>query len=291
MFDLEAYSESLWAQRSLLDNLAAEEIDSLVGWAHSGVAPRNQFLSGELADFGGASIGEQQDDASIQNPLFGLVNTPLPLSYLNYFVHRGSQIPEFRPSLDSSFDDSALVAVGMIVEDMITASLLPLAGFHVLRCQQIEQRPTEDEALLNPLSQVNLSHPISRQPVTFDPRNIPKDEAAFTAWTLPPEEAMFKLAFQGMVPDTGIPLVRDPIRSSGVPGKKTFQVCSNNDIVTKMFRELSNDRTLLTLNKELWGLMLIRKRYKKKQSHSYRENTEDDSSVESQNKRQKITEI
>jgi hypothetical protein len=75
--------------------------------------------------------------------------------------------------LYKSFDDSALVALGIVWEEMITASLLPLARQHVARCRRLEQ---------------NIA-PRSSDVARLDP---------FQEWTLPPEQAIWRLAREGV---------------------------------------------------------------------------------------------
>jgi hypothetical protein len=263
-FDMESNADSRWGRQSLFASLDADQVESLVAWAHyGGTAPDNPLAAGPpLAGIGPQAPG-QEDGEIERNPLRHLlVNTPLPLSFLNYFIHRASKVPEFHEGLYASFEDSALVAIGMIMEEIITASLLPLAGCHVLRCQQLEAKPSKDETLLAPIAEVSLSHPISCQPMKVDPRNLSENETAFTAWTLPPEEAMLKLVSQGVIPDTGIPLVRDPIRSCGSRGDKTFHVRRNKEVVHQVFQDISKNKTALDENRELLDLFLVSKKYK-----------------------------
>ncbi len=266
-FDLEGNADRRWGRQPLWESLSAEQIESYVAWAHHGTVPDNSFWGTVPPDMGSLlleGLEVQQDEDMTNNPLLNLVNTPLPLSYLNYFMLRAGKVPEFCDGLCESFDDSALVAIGMIVEEMITASLLPFAGCHVLRCQQLQVKPSQDEALLAsvaPIAPVKLFHPISNQPLVFDIRNLPENESAFNAWTLPPEEAILRMASQGMVPDTGIPLVRDPIRSSGTRNDDFFRVCGNDEVVGRIFGEMGIDTKS---NQELQDLFIFKKIHKRK---------------------------
>jgi hypothetical protein len=123
-------------------------------------------------------------------------------------VTRSSQVPEFAEKLHQSFGESALVAIGMILEEMLTASLLPLAGLHVQRCRELEKVHSEEE------TESLLLNPINGQSIPSHQTNINETETPFQEWTLPPEEAMFKLLEQGMVPREGVPLVREPTRAT-----------------------------------------------------------------------------
>jgi hypothetical protein len=200
------------------------------------------------------------------NPLSRLPNDPLPLSYLNHLMLQAGRIPDFHETLTEKFDTSAIVAIGMMLEEILTASLLPFAGCHVLRCRQLESKPTtKDAAILTPTSEVKLKHPISHQPITFDPRNLSDEESAFLAWTLPPEEAILQLARQGMLPDTGIPLVRDPIRSSICPSPGTFEVVKARNAIQRLFAKGNmKDENFLSANRDLMDIFLVKKRYKRK---------------------------
>lgn len=269
-FDFEQHADRQWGRQPLWESLGADQIESLIALAHHGTEPfennsllntasTNALIDVETPIHGFGSVPPNEQVS--RNPLLHLVNTPLPLSFLNYFMYRAEKVPEFCDALYESFDDSALVAIGMFVEEMITASLLPFAGCHVLRCQQLERKPSKDEALLVPVQQVSLTHPISNQTIMFDPRNLPDEENPFSAWTLPPDEAIIKIASQGMIPDTGIPLVRDPIRSSGKRNDLSFRTCGNNEVVRRIFKQVGIDARP---NREYQDIFLVKKTYKKR---------------------------
>ena len=86
-----------------------------------------------------------------------------------------------RTHLYESMDTSALVALGMVWEDAITASLLPLARQHVARCRRLEQQKPSETASPSPNDMSNRSEGEAR----MDP---------FQEWTLPPEQAIWRLA-------------------------------------------------------------------------------------------------
>ena len=119
------------------------------------------------------------------NPLIGLPSSPMPPSYLNFITQRAVHVPNFDARLIKTFDDSAAVAIGMLLEESITASLLPLAELHVIRCRQLENE-REDNSF-----QTNL-HTVTGTSCTVNghagrPCNA---ECPFDQWTLPPEEAI-----------------------------------------------------------------------------------------------------
>jgi len=133
---------------TLLQSLPYSEIDTLTGWATHLERP------------------EQSLPTQHHNLLMSLPNDPLPPSLLDYLHHTASHLMLCEKSLrdlKESFDTSALVAVGMVLEEMLTATFLPLAQLHVQRCRRMEE---------------------------LTPRN---EEAAFQDWTLPPEEALVKI--------------------------------------------------------------------------------------------------
>ena len=124
-------------------------------------------------------------------------------------------------------DISGLVAMSMALEEMITASLLPLAGYHVMRCRRIEEQnqakddEEEDENYVQyekgdptvpystPLQNTRIHcHPITQQPIEINGElnnsnnnnnNTTEKENPWDEWTLPPEESILKLLEQGLI--------------------------------------------------------------------------------------------
>lgn len=93
-----------------------------------------------------------------------------------------------------SMDDSALVALGMVWEDMVTALLMPLARQHVARCRRLEQEKIASSGRSSNESQAEGS---------ADP---------FQEWTLPPEQAIWRLAQEGVKSE--LPSALPPTRIS-----------------------------------------------------------------------------
>lgn len=157
-------AEGRWGQRKPLPKrMSLQNIDEAVGWAtHVEGAERPTF--------------------PLLNPLASLDSSPPRPSLLGFINNKVSKllIDSEQNSLWESFDDSSLVALGMVWEEMLTASLLPFAEEHVQRCRRLGQ----------------------------DDNN-----AAFDEWTLPPDEAILKLSrfaprtFTGGLP-TARPLTR-----------------------------------------------------------------------------------
>jgi hypothetical protein len=84
-----------------------------------------------------------------------------------------------------SLDTSALVALGVIVEEMLTASLIPLAEMHVHRCRHIEDHqvsseewtlaPTEAIMKLMASQTPSYVNPLGSFPTTRTPSRVSKD--------------------------------------------------------------------------------------------------------------------
>lgn len=144
LVDFDAISDTRWGTITLLSTVSHPEQDRLLGLAH-----------GE---------GGKQSGAT-ENPLAGLPNTPLPTTLLRGTIQAYSErLIRKHPNADAiqgAFDHSALVALGMALEDQLTSSLLPLAREHVKRCRRIESS---------------------------------SNGWAYVDWTLPPVEAILKLA-------------------------------------------------------------------------------------------------
>ena len=257
ILDMDVHRDGEWGRRSLVDTLVdGGQLESLIGWAHDGAAARIS------SDRGPGFVNKAVDN---DNPLSRLPNDPLPLSYLNHLMLQTGRLPDLHETLTEKFDTSAIVAIGIILEEILTTSLLPFAGCHVLRCRQLDSRPSKFEANLMPPNEVKLTHPITKQPIEFDQRNLSEEESAFVAWTLPPEEAILQSARQGMLPDTGIPLVRDPIRSPSCPSAGTFEVMKARKAIHRLFAKGNEkDANFLSANKDLLNIFLVQKRYKRK---------------------------
>jgi SHAQKYF class myb-like DNA-binding protein len=139
----DALADTKWGRNPLTKYVSVRELDGLVGWAT-----------------------HQQSPVPVANvnPLLGLPNAPLQPSLLTYLENTVSEILSAQKKSDQweSFDQSALVAIGIALEEMVTTNLLPLAQLHVNRCRQLEAIPGNEEKL-------------------------------FSEWTLPPEEAVEKL--------------------------------------------------------------------------------------------------
>lgn len=132
----EELTDNLQASQNLQSTVGQpvpyHKVDELVGWAthtiqSSPLTNRNEPI----------------------NPFLGLPSTPLPPSIL-YFIQEETAriIANDRKSnfhlLRNGFDQSALVSLGMIIEESITASFLPMARKHVQRCMEENTKGTKN---------------------------------------------------------------------------------------------------------------------------------------------------
>jgi hypothetical protein len=163
----------------------------------------------------------------------------------------GTKSNNGRTHLYESMDTSALVALGMVWEDAITASLLPLARQHVARCRRLEQQKLSELRSTNDMS--NRSEEEAR----MDP---------FQEWTLPPEQAIWRLAQEGV--NSELPSSLPPTRVSNQCFDRTSSV---NEMLVNRFgtedqreqravdnwcRSRNLDPTFVDNNMDLYGVVL-----------------------------------
>lgn len=153
-WDLVASSSS--GTTTLSEYLPNMEVDTLLGWATHVSSP----------------IVPGAAEPQVPNPLLDLPSSPLRSGELFLiheamvdFVLSAGKSSESRTNLlYRQFDQSALVSLGICLEEMMTASLLPLAQAHVRRCRTLEGSNDDDTSV-----------------------------DVLTEWTLPPGEAILKL--------------------------------------------------------------------------------------------------
>jgi hypothetical protein len=210
--DWDRLAATKWGRNALYKYMTARESSILVGLAttYADEEPKIEFpMDGESPEQADDSDSKPSfQDPAETNPLIGLPNDPMPPSYLHHIVRGALEAEEFDESLNHAFDASAMVAIGMLVEEMVTASLLPLAGLHVLRCRELEDASSDE-----PIDQDRQSkiHPISGQVVqTLRPSSFRKEDNSFQEWTLPPEEALHKLYMDGRFQPDTFPTVTRP---------------------------------------------------------------------------------
>ncbi|KAG7363020.1 hypothetical protein IV203_026380 [Nitzschia inconspicua] len=250
-FDRIAASTS-WGERVLFDTLSTEQVDELVGYANTlgeemAVAfDTSMTTSSSNGDESGYNI--QMNDSFPSQMLLGNRNPrqqnpmasvssgpPLPLSWLNYIQTRAAKKVTEHASMkaaESRLGDSAAVVVGMAVEDAITASLLPLAGLHVLRCRALEHMAETEDSDSFPAECNKIQtavHPVTGESVTLNMEQIAwKTENAFDEWTLPPDEAIMKLLEQGLTSNPSHHFLAEPCRQleTGSPAETEGLVSS-----------------------------------------------------------------
>jgi len=111
----------------------------------------------------------------------------------NGFLNTGSDVLQLNETLSDSYrnvlmtmDETSLVAAGMMVEESITAMLLPLASEHVTRCRRLEALETRARRS----SKCKPYWPESKK------LDFILDEAgddSFVEWTLPSTHSIIKL--------------------------------------------------------------------------------------------------
>jgi hypothetical protein len=246
----------------LLDALPVWEVSSLVGWAtHLTQDNDNSPIAGE-----GAEASNGSASSLPFNPLRGLVNTPLPFSNLEYIANVARKevlnFDEFLKLL-GRFDQSALVAVGVVLEEMLTTSLLPLAKAHVQACREEECKLSSETTETSELEKMGKSEEAARPDEAFSfeqqngrqlqeelvtplPHAMDLQRAAkiaaedlFHRRTLPPEEAIFRLIQDRKVDSTmGLPSLYTPTRTlcedrTAKPGHITAKIwCRQHNLKT-----------------------------------------------------------
>jgi len=77
-------------------------------------------------------------------------------------------------TLYNSFDQTALIAFGMLVEEIMTATLLPLAQAHVARCRRLQKEDSESKTVGD---------------------RVPRTSPAHAEFILPADEALLNLIY------------------------------------------------------------------------------------------------
>lgn len=125
--------------------------------------------------------------------------------------------------MNNMFDSSALIAVGVAVEEILTSALLPLAAAHVSRCRAMDhqariisnrgrKQSTGDKKYPAPTMSSNMRKTTKKSQGKSNRSRkkggkesddeekesvddvVALDRDAFDAWTLPPTEALLQLA-------------------------------------------------------------------------------------------------
>ena len=247
------HAEGKYAEEVLYKYLDDREIATLVGLATTNGReddyPVNSTRISSVASLATNTPAEN-------NPLLGLPNSPLPPSHLNYMALRSLETPSFKSDLERRFDHSALVAIGMFLEEMITASLLPLAGCHVMRCRELEARSGETYLQESDFSRCQI-HPITGQNV--GKLNSKKQQAGdanvvYEEWTLPPEEALQKVAEEQkqLLKHCFLPTSLSATRTMNDAEKQAVEPSPS----TSWCREQQLDTTFVRKNMDVFGLFI-----------------------------------
>ncbi|KAL7578297.1 hypothetical protein ACA910_012709 [Epithemia clementina (nom. ined.)] len=167
---------------TLYKHISAIELDNVVGWATN--------VTHHSAD-----VSLEQTES---NPLLDLPSSPLPASILYILNEEAIKIVSTKAGnskynhLVSAFDQSALVALGICLEEMITATLLPLAEAHTQRCKQQQEVTGNDWT---------------------------------DQWTLPPEDSILAMSKQPCPRNEKATLpTLSPPTLTAVPGEKSYSI-------------------------------------------------------------------
>ena len=134
-------SGTVWGGQLLYKTWSTVDVSDLVGVATS--------LTGQLQrdDEYDSDGGNKSPSVFRNNPLLqSSMSSPPPPSTLHYLLANAPTSTEnekrnsnpHASTAVKALDLSGVVAMGATLEEMITSSLLPLAGLHVLRCRAIE---------------------------------------------------------------------------------------------------------------------------------------------------------
>mmetsp|Transcript_25605 Transcript_25605/g.54425 ORF Transcript_25605/g.54425 Transcript_25605/m.54425 type:complete len:353 (+) Transcript_25605:118-1176(+) len=196
----DSYQHVVQETDPLYRHFSPPEIENLVGWATSHHGNEHNYLART------AHVDDGLRDLERRLGLSHLPMAPPPPSHIEYLHERilkrtktnntaNNLHDESAPvggkqnknnanstSISVNMDASAYVAVGMAVEEMLTAALMPLAEAHVERCRRLERWKGRDRAAAKEGSRA---------------RKRMAEEDPFDAWTLPPAEAVARLGRDG----------------------------------------------------------------------------------------------
>jgi len=204
-------------------HITALELSNLVGWATHIDRPDQPIA---------IHVDSNNTLSSLSppwfNPLLGLPGEDsLPPSLLHFIYKSGAD--SLRESSGQkrkweSFDTSAMVALGMVLEETITMALLPLARRYSERCMGLGSFADTDDTMhgrgqqrkaaakrkkkkdketksaaagagsaADADSRVSSAELDAGESIEADDVTAGNEDQLFTDWTLPPEEALFKL--------------------------------------------------------------------------------------------------
>ena len=137
---------------------------------------------------------------------------------------KGARRPGVEQVLES-LNLSALVALGVAAEEVLTASFLPLATAHVSRCRRLEEREAEEGGAGSGEDRVGVGRGEEEE----------EEYSANDEWNLPPEEAVERLSAEEFRAggrwsrETYLPSAAPPSRPGRSPATSTGSGISNSD--------------------------------------------------------------
>lgn len=155
--DFDGLAQTIWGEQLLYKTRDADEISDLIGLATSLEGPHQNAVGDGDPNSQSVAVAQSpaRDSISNNNPLLqSSFHNPPTASTLEYLCTNAPKLKKRRPNrhisvstapVAKAMDVSAYVAMGMTLEEIITASLLPLAGFHVLRCRAIQDAQSGEE--------------------------------------------------------------------------------------------------------------------------------------------------
>jgi hypothetical protein len=259
--------ETRWGTDRFNKYLPVFQIDELVGWA-THLSSSSYSPSLLLSDPYSSHNQEQPPPQQEHNPLLGLPNVPMRPTLLRDLI----QIPAYeilnsstneKENLDlymQRFDQSAAVAISMMLEEMITLTLLPMAQLHVQRCRQLEASiPDFSNELLDDDVDKNVSSKTATKD-SFrgseqDPGQLRPDQPSsisehqrqrqevWDMWTLPADEAILSLITSGIQPDP----------SNDLPPSHWLTACAPTHTLIPLETSAFSSQTQLTQKaRETW---------------------------------------
>lgn len=266
MIDFDQQGGKKWGNRLLFETLNDSEIDSLVGLATLQTVPTSSHAENTI------------HDPQRRNPLLSSsFDAPFPPSYIDYIKSRvpkralessngGKGSKRKRKSAEarnpkSLLNDSAGVAMGMYLEECITASLLPLAGLHVLRCRALAAMESA-ETEFGVANARSTTHPITGEKVELDMNNHIrwKEEESFQEWTLPPEEAILKLMEQGVLSNDALyQFVPNASRFCTSTGSGEVLHPGSSIDIASLANLCKVDPSVISANREIFNIFLPEK--------------------------------
>lgn len=206
--DYTKHADGRWGRMPLTANLLEEDLADLIGLTVTEGDHAFEHSIGEAGEHYLEQNFDQEREAF--NPSYGEDKTPPSPEFLQYILERIQNHQEYDESLNEAFDTSAIVAIGMFIEEMLTTAMLPIAGLHVLRCRELENKPGEDGGHYEPLGEKVAHHPVTGEKVIYDTRRIDLTVGAFNTWTMPAEKAMYKVLEEGFDAENGISMAPYP---------------------------------------------------------------------------------